>query len=178
MNTKYAIVVLLIIGALLFSGCTSSSNTGQSNGNGATTAPSPVAKVYNLGEKFTLGDLSYTLNSIDQIDFLGSEYAYKTTEGMYYLVEFTIENNGNSEKSITPSNDFEVTDEKGRKYTPDLGLSIYASVMGFEVFAVIEKLQPGIPKTGIIVFELPKETKGKLKVKPGMFSEEVLVEFG
>lgn len=158
---------ILAMGLILFSGCTEKSYA----------SPSTGSKVYKIGEKFTLGDLAYTVNSIDKIDVLGNVYAYKTTEGMYYLVELTIENKGTSEKTMTPSNDFVVIDEEGRTYKPSIELAVYAKIMGFESFSAIETLQPGVPKTGIIVFEMPKKTKGKLKVKPSWFSEEAFVEF-
>ena len=178
---KVAIVFSLLILAVLFSGCTSEQNTPNTSSgspaSGEATIVSSGPKVYKIGEKFMLGELSYTVNNIEQYEALGSEFLNKTTEGMFYIVEITIENNSNSEKNITPSNDFSVTDEKGRTYTPSIELAIYAQTMDYEAFAVIEKLPPGIPKTGVIVFEMPKETKGTMKIKPSWLSKEALVEF-
>lgn len=169
---KMLFLVLGLVALLLLAGCVSDEGT-----TGGSSTSSAGGKVYTIGEKFTLGDLSYVLNGIDQTEALGTEYINKVTEGMYYVVEFTIENNGTSEKSITPSNDFTVIAENGKTYKPSLELAIYAKTTGYESFAIIEKLQPGVPKTGVVVFEMPKGTKGKLKVKPGWFSGEVLVEF-
>lgn len=155
---------------------TTSANSDTQNNNAQQAAPSNSTD-HKIGEKISLGELSYTVNSIDQMDALGSEYVNKTTEGMFYVVEVTIENNSTSEKNITPTNDFVVIDEKNRTYKPDLMLGVYAKTSGLEPLEIIEKLQAGIPKTGVIVFELPKETKGKLKIKPSLFSGEALVEF-
>src|SRR3989344_9630178 len=144
---KRAIFTILLLIVLVLAGCTSSNqSTGQTtlannpSNSSPSAAPAPSGpNVFKMGEKFNLGDLSYVMNSIDQIDILGNNYLNKTTEGMYYLVEFTIENNGNSEKDIFPSNDFTVTDEKGRIYKPSLELAIYAKTMGFEAFSAVEK---------------------------------------
>ena len=173
MNKLFVLVMLLVF-AVALSGCTQSSSQ---SGSPKANAGAAQATIHKIGEKFSIGELSYTVNTIDKTEALGSEYLNKITEGMFYVVELTVENNSNSEKSITPSNDFVVTDEKGRQYKPSLELSLYAKTTGFEPLAAIEKLQPGIPKTGVIVFEMPKETKGTLKVKPSMFSGEALVEF-
>lgn len=176
MNGKL-VLGLALIGLLVLSGCTSSSSsTTPSSSVPSTTSTGATTQTYSVGESFTIGDLSFTLNGVDETDVLGSEYAGKATEGMYYIVEFTIQNNGSKEKSLLPTSDFEFMSDKGQTFKPDLGLSVYASMTGYEMFAAIEKLPPGIPKNGSIVFEMPKETTGKIKVKPDAFGPEAFVK--
>jgi len=181
MDKKIIGITLILLLGLMFFGCTSSS----SNTTDGTNTTQPVAnnqtaqKVYQIGEKVTLGDLSYTMNSVEQMDALRSEYVNKTASdgATYYLAEFTIQNNGNSEKSVTISNDIKVIDSKGRTYKPDFALSMYAKQSGFEPFEIIDKIPAGLSKTGIVVFEMPIGTTGQLKINPSMFSGEATIEF-
>jgi hypothetical protein len=180
MNGKL-VLGLALIGLLVLSGCTSSSSTSSATSNTPSAgqpSSNTSAKIYEVGESFTVGDLSFTLNGSDEADALGSEYAGEATEGMYYIVEFTVLNNGSTEKSLLPTSDFSFVSDKGQTFKPDLGLSVYASISGYDMFAAIEKLPPGIPKTGSIVFEMPKETSGRIKVKPDAFGQEVFVKLG
>ena len=179
MNSKLVIGLALVV-VLVLSGCTSSSSSSANTSNPPNSPSSSGAaiKTYSAGEPFTIGDLTFTLNGIDEADALGSEYAGETTEGMYYIVEFTVLNNGSSEKSLLPTSDFSFVSDKGQTFKPDLGLSVYASMSGYDMFAAIEKLPPGIPKTGSIVFEMPKEITGKIKVRPDSFGQEVYVKLG
>ncbi|MDD3083982.1 MAG: DUF4352 domain-containing protein [Candidatus ainarchaeum sp.] len=171
MNKIILITIILLSGLLLF-GCTSSENT-TNNPNTQTQQ----AQEYAIGESFTADNLEFKVISFDEIYALGSEYLYKeASEGaMFYLIELNIKNNSNSEKTVTISNDIQIIDSKGRTYKPDSTASMYAKQSGFETFSIIETIQAGLSKTGMIVFEMPEETTGKLKIKPNMFSQEVTV---
>lgn len=152
--------------------------TSPPTGEGTAPPTPPTGEaIYKLGEKFSIGELSYTLNGIDQINFLGNEYMYQETEGMYYLVEFKIENNGNTEKTLVPSQDFAIIDSQGREYASSATLSIYAATTGFEMFKAVEEIPAGLSRTGSVVFEAPVGITGKIKVKPDLFSKEAYVEF-
>ncbi len=177
MNKKViGIAIVLVVGLMLF-GCTGSNTTTGANTTPAANAQ--AAKVYQIGEKIVLGDLTYSMNSVDQLETLGSEYINKIASdgATYYLVEFTIQNTGNSEKSVTISNDITVNDDKGRIYKPDFALSLYAKQSGFEPLGIIEKIPAGLSKTGIVVFEMPIGTTGQLKINPSMFVGEATIKF-
>ncbi len=180
MNKKIMGITLILLLGLMFFGCTSSSsNTTTGTNTTQPVANNQTAKIYQIGEKVALGDLTYTMNSVEQMDALGSEYLSKTASdgATYYLAEFTIQNNGNSEQSLTISNDIKVIDAKGRTYKPDFALSMYAKQSGFEPFEIIDKIPAGLSKTGVVVFEMPIGTTGQLKINPSMFSGEATIEF-
>jgi hypothetical protein len=182
MNKKIiSILVILIIGLLLF-GCTSSSNTNTNSDNTNTTNNSnnttAQTKEYSIGENFSLGNIEYKVNSLDEYPALGSEYLNKVaTDGAtFYLIDITMKNNGNKEESVLISNDILLIDSQKREYKINNTASMYAGQTGFETIGMIEKIPAGLSKTGVIVFEVPEGTTGKLKIKPSMFSEEAYVK--
>jgi hypothetical protein len=169
MKTKIVTISLILILGLVLFGCTSQSTTNNTQ---------VEEKTYQLGEAISIGDLTYTVKSIDQYEALGSEYLFKepSEDALFYVVELKIENTSNSEKSVSISNDITITDTQGRTFTPDAMLSTYAKQTGLEALAIFEKIQPGLSKTGVIVFEMPNNTTGKIIIKNG-FSGEAKVEF-
>ncbi|MDD3083788.1 MAG: DUF4352 domain-containing protein [Candidatus ainarchaeum sp.] len=178
MNKKIiSILVVFLITFLLF-GCTSSSsdntNTTTNNINNTTAQ----TKEYSIGESFTLGNIEYKVNSLDEYPALGSEYMNKiATDGAtFYLIDLTMKNNGNKEESVLISNDVLLIDSQNREYKVDNTANMYAGQTGFETIGMIEKIPAGLSKTGVIVFEVPEGITGKLKIKPSFFSEEAYVK--
>jgi hypothetical protein len=174
------ISVLLVLSLLLFAGCTSSTNnnnTGTNTNTGGAQAQ-PQTKEYAIGETITLSDMEFKVNSFDGYEALGSEYINKVaTDGaLLYVVELTIKNNSNSEKTVTISNDLQIIDLQGRTYKVDSTAGMYAGQTGFEPLGIIENIPAGLSKTGVVVFEMPEGTTGKLKIKPSMFSGEAFVK--
>ena len=179
MNKKIIGVLLVLLIGLTIFGCTSTdTETNNNESSNLQMNTNAQNKVYQVGEQVKLGDLSYMVNSIETIELLGSDYIYKEPMGggTFYLVELKIENISNSEKSVSISNDIMVVDTKGRNYEPDLSLGVYAKQTGFDVFSVIEKIPAGLSKTAYLVFEMPLETTGKIKIKQA-FVGEALIEF-
>jgi hypothetical protein len=180
MNKLVGLVsVLLVISLLLFAGCTSSTNnnstTGQNTGGVQTQQQN---KEYSIGESINLSDMEFKVNSFDGYEALGNEYINKiATDGaLFYVIELTIKNNSNSEKTVTISNDLQIIDSQGRTYKVDTTAGMYASQTGFEALGIIEKIPAGLSKTGVVVFEMPEGTTGKLKIKPSMFSGEAYIK--
>jgi PBP1b-binding outer membrane lipoprotein LpoB len=178
MNKKIiSILVVLLIAFLLF-GCTSSSSDNTNTTTNNTNNTTAQTKEYSIGESFTLGNIEYKVNSLDEYPALGSEYMNKiATDGAtFYLIDLTMKNNGNKEESVLISNDVLLIDSQNREYKVDNTASMYAGQTGFETIEMIEKIPAGLSKTGVIVFEVPEGTTGKLKIKPSFFSEESYVK--
>lgn len=171
--------IFLVVSLLLFAGCTSSanSNTTANNTNNSAVQTQSQIKEYVIGDTVNLSDMEFKVNSFDGYEALGSEYLNKVaTDGaLLYVVELTIKNNSNSEKTVTISNDLQIIDSQGRTYKVDSAAGMYASQTGFEAFGIIENIPAGLSKTGVIVFEMPEGTTGKLKIKPNMFSGEATI---
>lgn len=177
MNKKIILIFAILLIATLLFGCTSSSNTNTTSSNSSTNT---IAKTneYAIGESFSLGNIEYKVNSLSDLPALGSEYLNKiATDGAtFYLVEITMTNNGNKEESVFISNDILLIDSKEREYKIDSTASMYAEQTGFETIGMLEKIPAGLTRTGVIVFEVPEETTGKLKIKPSLFSGEAFVK--
>jgi hypothetical protein len=119
------------------------------------------AKDYAIGEKVAADKLVYTINKVETTQKIGN----KTSEGKFVIVNASVLNNDKEPRMIT-STVFEITDEKDRKFrtTDDMNVA-------FKVGDTImyKDLNPGLSKTGNIVFEVPADaTRLKLKVASGV----------
>ena len=127
---------------------------------GLTTACRRQAPVH-IGEKFTLGDLTYIVKSTrSQYRFTVPSLGEGVDAGhdaTFFLVEMEIANNGKLSTRIIPT-DFELETADGKKYSPDIqGTSIYPLFErhGFTEFHDSSLLQPRIPIPYAIVFRVP-----------------------
>ena len=121
--------------------------------------------VYEIGESFMIDEISYTINSINTTKVLGGLIFKKEAGGTFYIISITAKNEGKKPREyFTPS--FEINDDQEREFSDDRSASSYADKYGEKLS--FEQLQPGLSKTGIIVFDLPDDATGlKLRVKNG-----------
>jgi hypothetical protein len=85
-------------------------------------------------------------------------------------VDLTIENTGNEPDYFPDS--IVILDSQGRQFEEDIDAKIS---YGYDrVFSSLDKLQPGLPKRSHIIFDVPKDTVGKIAIKKSMWSDDIV----
>ncbi len=99
---------------------------------------------------------------------IGGEYFGSTANAQYMKVHVYIKNVSKSPSYVFT--DFNLIDEEGNTYDR----SEDEFYIGDKAF-FLDKLNPGVSKTGILVFDVPKKEGYKLKVTTGFLEEPAFV---
>jgi hypothetical protein len=125
----------------------------------ATSAPKP----HRQGETVHVGPTSYLVTRsrfsthVSNNDFLDSK-----PDASFLLVYMTVRNDDTKARFIPP---FMLVDEKGSEYeTSSAGVFIEGALGG------LDNLNPGVQKSGFVVFDVPETHKYSLKVSGAGFS--------
>ncbi len=162
-NLKILIVVILMVVASSVTPYSDLSSSTPSSQNVASNV-NVAAKVYNTGETFTVGDFAYTFNRITMPTSVGSGFLEKSADGLFVVIDVTVENL--SKEPRYWDSYVTIVDDKDRTYERDTSAEVY---LGNEAL-IFENLQPGLPKRGIIIFDVPTNLKGAIKVTSNIFS--------
>ena len=120
--------------------------------------------------------MEYTVNSLSTATTLGSEYFNQTANGVYLVVEVRVKNNG-QKAMMVDTNLFSLVDGE-IVYDSDGTASMYANTdeSGTNLGFFLENLNPGLEKTGKVVFDVPQSiidsSTKQLKVTTGFFGTE------
>jgi len=118
---------------------------------------------YSLGDKVIVEEVAYTIHSKTENNQIGEYNEYigfmgETADGIFYIFDITLENVGKESTTFWGSN-IKIYDTQGRTFDHDTTAEIYLD----DSFSY-DQLQPGLPKRGKIVFDVPKKLKGKLEI--------------
>ena len=142
----------------------------------SSESAAPVEPSFTIGQVVNVGDVEYTVNSISTATTLGSEYLNQTANGVYLVVEVRVKNNGQKAMMID-TNLFSLVDGE-IVYDSDGTASMYANTdeSGTNFGFFLENLNPGLEKTGNVVFDVPQSiidsSTKQLKVTTGFFGTE------
>lgn len=139
-----------------------STNQDSYNPSASSAALSEPA-YYSQGEKVKVGDIEYTLNSAEVTDVVGNSFMYEEADGIFIIVDLTIENTGSQSKDIS-SNYVKVIDSKGRVFESDSAAWIY-----LDNNLLFKQLQPGLPTRGEAIFDVPRGEKFVLQVTDSLW---------
>jgi hypothetical protein len=138
-----------------------------------------VNNTYKIGENFVLGNILFKVNQITTAEkIINGEYQINA-DGIFYIVELTIENQRNESFNFL-LDPFVIIDNEEKKYSADSDAEMY-KFNNKNAISSGQQLQPGLPITGIKIFDLPPSADGlKLEVTaPGFFkTEKAYVELG
>lgn len=124
-----------------------------------------VAKQFAIGEEVKVGDLSYTVKTVEETDVIENILGNKTTEGKFVIIELTIKNHAKKAR-IADTNMFKIKTSDDSEYSADPMLDMYVNEDGLGFF--LEDINPNLSKAGKVVFELPIEaTEYNLEVSSG-----------
>ena len=141
--------------------CTDSNNCGTNSGKPKTSQSCTYE--YGLGDKVIVDGLAYTIHSKTEKNKIGESNEYvgfmgEEADGVFYIFDITIENVGKESETFSGSN-IKIYDNQGRTFDHDTTAEIYLD----DSFQY-DQLQPGLPKRGKIVFDVPKGLSGKLEI--------------
>ena len=142
----------------------------------SSESAAPVEPSFTIGQVVNVGDVEYTVNSLSTATTLGSEYFNQTANGVYLVVEVRVKNNGQKAMMID-TNLFSLVDGE-IVYDSDGTASMYANTdeSGTNLGFFLENLNPGLEKTGNVVFDVPQSiidsSTKQLKVTTGFFGTE------
>ncbi|MDP4039524.1 MAG: DUF4352 domain-containing protein [Candidatus Pacearchaeota archaeon] len=126
---------------------------------------------YKIGDKVIVNNVAYTLHDVKTKSEIGKylfdEFYGETADGIFYIFELTLENVGKESKTFWGTN-VKIYDSLGRSFDHDSTAEIYLD----DSFQY-DQLQPGLPKRGKIVFDVPIGLTGRLEVSSlELFSNE------
>ena len=90
------------------------------------------------------------------------------SDGIFLIADITIENI-NNEPEYFKDNIF-IVDSQGREFEEEINAKIDYGYNN--LFSGLDKLQPRLPKRAEIIFEVPKDTEGKIGIKKSMWSSD------
>lgn len=143
-----------------------STNTMNSNTLSGTGSTEP--KMAKIGDELVVGDVLFKVNKVSTTKRIQDGPIYyepDTNDSVFFLVNVTVKNNGKEMINID-SSFFQLT--KGDvTYSPAILLT------SDDQFFIFEGINPGLTKTGNVVFEVPESEKDFiLNVQTGFFGTQ------
>lgn len=129
----------------------------------------PKQATYSIGDKIKVDYTTYKVNNKKWQSRIGNEYIGQSANSKYLLINITVENNDKESRLIAP---FKLVDENNAEYDTEPSAEIY---LGDKAF-IFSSLNPGVSKTGTLIFDVPTTHTYKLLVKGGYWSDkEILI---
>jgi hypothetical protein len=124
-----------------------------------------VSEVYREGQQFATGYTSYKIwRSWWSSKLSDNVFLNEAPNAMYLFVELSVRNEDNKARTIPP---FMLIDENGSQYeTSNMSWSVEGSI------GLLDSLNPGVHKQGVIIFDVPQNHIYKLKVSGGYWSAQ------
>lgn len=127
------------------------SNSGNIANNGAANDPGAT-----LAEEFKLGDLAVTVSSVEFTRFVGSGPFRQESSptSVYLVVKYSYRNQGSQPLGIFETPRVSLIDERGVKYSPDIGAGAAHATEGSSNAKILSNVNPGVTVTESDVFEI------------------------
>lgn len=121
-----------------------------------SAAPEKVLNLtYKIGDRVKVGDYAYTVHGMSKASAIGSNTSLKQAGGVFLIFDISVENIGNKTKTMWFGPDMIVIDELNREFSKTSTDITFA------------QMQPGLPKRGKIIFDVPVGITPRLKVSGG-----------
>lgn len=111
----------------------------------------PSNITYKVGDRVEVGDFAYTVQNVWKINEINTSSQIKKADGVFLTLDVSIENIANETKTLFGLG-LVLVDEKGRTFQNS-----------FNNF-FLNQMQPGLPKRGIVAFDIPLNIKPRLEV--------------
>ena len=134
------------------------------------------AKTHQIGDTVQVGNIAYRINDVSTAEVVSmGSYLSEEADGIFYIIDLTVENKG-KESGYLFGSTLTVIDDQGREFDHDSEAEMYHE----ESISFGEQIQPGLAKSGVKIFDLPKNAKGlELKiVGSGLSAEEAYFDLG
>ncbi|MCQ4331948.1 DUF4352 domain-containing protein [Natronomonas sp. F2-12] len=161
------VIVLVIAGGSMIGG----------TGNGDTSSGETEEITHQMGESFTVGDdsesIQYTVQNAYETSYIDSGLEQEEADGKFVIIILSMENVGDESVDIT-TNHLTIVDSQDRTFDASSEQSIWVEQDArFQVEGItFDQLQPGVTTEGAAVFEVPEEeSELQFKIEPtGVFS--------
>lgn len=146
------------------------SESGESGGK--SDSSKDEKQEFAIGEKVKVGDLEYTVNSVENASTVGGQYTSSTADGKYIVADVTVKNNG--DEAITIDTELFKILNGDATNGADAAASTEANPSDIGFF--LEQLNPSSEKSGKVVFDVSEKTAQsdelKMEVSSGIFGTE------
>ena len=153
---------------------TASDTPSKSDGDKVGSKSNPI----KVGATVKLEGTQYTVKSAKTASSVGSEFFSEKANGIYVVVELTIENKKDETKTfLDDAAKFLTTN--GKSYSTDSNGTV--AVMGDNGDPLmLADMQPDVPKTGMLVYDVPKDKAvgGLLEVSDLFGGGEAYIDLG
>jgi hypothetical protein len=148
--------------------------SGDDSGDGAPPAAvESEPRAAGLGDPVRDGKFEFTVTEVEAgVEEIGDESFGEKAQGQYVLVHLKIENIGDEAQTFDSEN-VTAFDADGREFSSDIDAELYLD----ESNSFLNQINPGNTSTGIVVFDVSKDTKiTALELHDSFFSDGVRVE--
>lgn len=158
----------LVAGFFIFviiGGIRSFSNKDSNRSGSTSSKDKPQPTLYQEGDTVEVGYTVYGVRSSWWSSKLSdNQFLNQHPDASFLFVELSVLNGYNKARLIAP---FKLIDENGAEYeASSKAWSVEGSI------GILTSLNPGVVKTGSVVFDVPKRHEYKLKVSNGYWSGE------
>lgn len=129
-------------------------------------------KVYGVGDKVNVGDVSYTVTSAQPKTRLTDTYGIDPPKtGNFVVVDFTFANNGTEPVTMSDVGLY-LYDSKNREY--ETASDMFGYIPEEKDIFLIDRINPGLSKEAQVIYTVPPDASGfELEVTSGFFQSEV-----
>jgi hypothetical protein len=181
-----ALVVLIAIGVAAGGGTDTEGPKvvgGDTSAEGDASSGEDSNKAGSKGNPLAVGDTvelegtQYTVESAKRAQTVGPEFLEETANGVYVIVELTIENKKDETKTFSEEA-AKFISSNGKSYSTDTDGTIAAAGNGEPLF--LADMQPDVPETGLLVYDVPngKAKGGLLEVSDLFGGGEAYIDLG
>jgi hypothetical protein len=149
----------------------------ETGGKKDTTKKEETKKTFGIGEKVTIGDMQYTVNSKSVTDQVGPSVLPEKASGKFVVIDVTVRNNGN--EAVTVDASYFKLKRGDKTYEADTAASMSANQSesgAIENSFFMQQLNPDSEMAGRVVFDVAPEvadaTDLQLQVQTGAFGTE------
>ena len=133
---------------------------------------------YEVNEIAMVDDLAYAVTDVSFANSVGNTELGlgDSADGVYIIITLRVENRGSESKTIF-SPRFTFLDQEWRSFSEDTEAELWSSL---DTIGFSEQFHPGVPKKGVLIFDIPRETTSFfLKIGGDWLStDEVLFDLG
>lgn len=178
-----AIVVIGILIAIFTSGGDESSTNDSGNEKASDSSETTndekkeeEVKTVSVGETATVADVGFTVSNVKTTEVIdpGNQFVDPAkASGKFVIMDVKIDN-GQKEALTIDSSFFKIKTADGTKYEPSTSTDV-TMAMDLDSSFFLTQINPGLSKSGTIVFDVPKDldlSKAVLYCQTGFFGTE------
>ena len=126
------------------------------NGLGGTTGAGGNAALYKTNQAVDVNNAEFFVTNATLATSYNTGFGEQKSANQFLIVNVTVKNIGKEALAMDNGN-FVAIDGNGNKYDPK---AVFTPVNGVKAFSIVDKINPGLSQSGVVVFEVPAGVKG------------------